>query len=534
MTAQNIRPATDVDVNAVRDLFVLTYGDDYPFKQFYDTSWLKKAVFDDDTAFLVIEADSRILGTISATCSAGSLSDLVCEFGRLVVHPDARGKDLGTHLFEAAADQVSPMIRFGFAEGRTAHPGSQKILERTGFTPLGFEPLKYRLLDRESMVLYGRLFGDPADLRRNNPRLIPEIAPLAMNVLADMGLPQDVIVTEETDGYPAGAVPEIEDLSEQGWSPLLRIERGRVTGREVFGNLSLSHGFFKIRAESTRYLVARDDDAVLGGLGFTHDPIDDKVRIFELIGFDDAVKGALLRETERIAREELNALYIEADVSAYSPAIQRTLERMGFMAVAYCPSMVFEEVERLDVVRMAKLTAPYFREDIPLTEDAARLRDTVETSMADRREGRQVAEAAKHTQLFGSLEEGDMNRLARIGRARSVPAGQTLVRQGDPPDNLFVVISGTMKVLVDGRQTASLGPGNTAGEMALLDLGPRSANVIAIEDCLVAELRCDELRRTMDERPRLGLGVLQSLAADLAGKLRRMDTPAQPPTGEGA
>ena len=71
-----------------------------------------------------------------------------------------------------------------------------------------------------------------------------------MAVLDRIGLTPDVVIVEKEVGYPiaTGSHPmrtednfEIEDLSEQGWSPLLRIERGRVRGRDVFGNLSLSH-----------------------------------------------------------------------------------------------------------------------------------------------------------------------------------------------------------------------------------------------------------------------------------------------------
>jgi len=60
--------------------------------------------------------------------------------------------------------------------------------------------------------------------------------------------------------------------------------------------------------------MARQNGAVVGGLGFTHDPIDQKVRIFELIGIHDQIKGKLLGKAEQIAREDLNAFYIEADV----------------------------------------------------------------------------------------------------------------------------------------------------------------------------------------------------------------------------
>jgi ribosomal protein S18 acetylase RimI-like enzyme len=528
----NIRVASDADVDAAKKLFIGAYGEDYPFKQFYDTSWLKKAVFDEDTLFLVARDGADIIGTVSTMLTAGNLSDLIGEFGRLVVDPEVKGRNLGTKLLESALRHVSEIIRFGFAEARTAHRASQKILERFGFVPLGLEPLKYKLQARESVVMYGKLFGHTPDLRRNHPRLIPEVAPLAMSVLDRMGLGPDVVVVEEEHGYPtAGAAKggnpgddfEIEDLSEQGWSPLLRIERGRVRGREVFGNLSLSHGFFKIKTESTRYLMAKDGNAVMGGLGLTHDPIDEKVRIFELVAFNDVVKGRLLREAERVAREELNALYLEADVSAYVPAIQRTLERMGFMAVAYCPSMVFEDVERLDVIRMAKLIAPYFREDIPLTESADKARDLVERAMDDRREGHVVARAAKTTDLFNGLDEGDMYHLARLGRVRAIYKGERLIRQDGSGDRLFIVVSGMMQARVGRKEVGRIGPGEIVGEMALLDDQPRSADVISLEDAEVVEILRSDLIRLVERRPRLGAVVMRNLATNLAEKLRKVD-----------
>jgi len=527
-----IRSATENDVDAVKNLFVTVYGEDYPFTQFYDTSWLKKAVFDDDTLFWVAVDQGRIVGTISTLLTAGNLSDLIGEFGRLVVDTKVGRKNIGTRLFETATDSVRSMIQFGFAEARTAHIGSQKILERCGFVPLGFEPMKYKLQDRESVVIYGKLLGKTLDLRRNHPRVIPEAAPLAMRVLESIGLGSDVVVVEEDDGYPsaeefdatAGQTDlEIEDLSEQGWSPLLRIERGRVKGREVFGNLSLAHGFFKIKTQSTRYLMAKQGAVVVGGLGFTHDPIDQKVRIFELIGIHEQIKGKLLREAEQIAREDLNAIYIEADVNAYMPAIQRTLERMGFMAVAYCPSMVFEEVERLDVIRMAKLTVPYFPEEITLTESSEQIREFIERSLEDRREGGLVAQAAKTTELFQHLDEGDIYHLAQLGGIRTLAKGEYLIQQGESGDRLYIIISGSMQVRIDDKEVGRIGSGETVGEMALLKAEPRMADVIALEDSQAVEIRCSDLMRLMNKRPRLGSVVMRNLAGDLSGKLRKID-----------
>ncbi len=526
MGTLQIRNTTEHDVEAVKALFVDAYGPDYPFTDFYDAGWLKKAVYDDDTMFLVAELDGKVLGTVSVMFATGGLSDLIGEFGRLVVHHEARGHDAGTQLLQAALERTSNLVGFAYAKARTAHIGSQKILEASGFHAVGFEPLKYKLEERESVVLYA---GHPAgveDLRRNNPHVIPEIAPLAMHVLKQAGIDPDVIVAE-ADGYPTPRPRgsgsrrfQIEDLSERGWSPLLRIERGRVELREIFGNLSLSHGFFKIRAQDTRYLVARYGASVLGGLGFSHDPIDQKVRIFELIGFDETVKGALLDEVDRLAQEELEATYIEADVSAYAPDLQRTLERLGFMATAYCPSMVFSDVERLDVVRMAKLTAPYFREEIPLTDAAVAVRDIVEFSMLDRREGRRVFRAARKTSIFNGIDEGDTYHLARIGRMREVAAGERLISKGETGDRVFVLVSGELRVSRDSHELGRIRAGETVGEMALLDERPRSADVDAVGAARVMEVLHTDLQELMARRPRLGMALMRNLAVNLSTKLR--------------
>lgn len=519
----SLRLAIDTDVEAVKGLFVSVYGQDYPFQEFYDTSWLKAAVFDEETVFLVAEREERISGTISVMLTAGNLSDLIGEFGRLVVHSTNRKQRIATRLLEAAVRRVSNLIQFGFAEALPRNTAAQKILERSGFRAIGFEPLKYKLRERTSVVMYGRIFGHTPDLRRNHPRLIPEAAPLAMHTLEHMGFGQDVVVVDDDVGYPVSEEPvdlTVEDLSEDGWSPLLRIERGRVKGRDVFGNLSLSHGLLKIKTKRTRYLMARRDGAVVGGLGFTHDPVDQKVQIFELIGFDDAVKGCLLSRAEKIATEELAAVYVEVDVSAYSPGIQRTLERMGFVAVGYCPSMVFEEVERLDVIRMAKINAAYYPEEIALTESAAKVCNLVERSMADRDKGSVVASVARQTALFRGLDEEDIYHVARLGHLRKVNRDERLIHQGEAGDRLFISVSSLMRVVAGEKDLGKIQPGETVGEMAVLDGKPRSADVVVLQPGEVVEISRNDLLWLMDKRPRLGGVIMRNLAADLAEKLR--------------
>ncbi len=518
-----VRRARVGDAGRIRDLFVASYGEGYPFKDFYDTDWITRLVLDEGTIVMVGEVDGEVAITATVNLSVGAMEDMVGEGGRLVAAPDerVRGRDYALELSRQLFAGTTDRVQFLFAEARTRHRASQRILQELGWAVAGFEPMKY--FDgsrRESTMLSVRLQGMAVELRRNHPRVIPEVALLAKTVLAGAGLPEDVVVTDEELGYPTDATFELERLTTRGFAPLLRIERGRLRNREVFGGkISLSHGFFQISNSRTDYLVARQRGVVVGAVGFVNDPIDRKVRIFELVEFDDAVKGFLLSEVDRVAREELGAAYVEIDVSAFSPRIQRTLQRLGFVPIAYCPSMAFDAVERVDLVRMAKLACPYDSTDMRLLEACRAVKEVVEGAMEDGLLGAEIEQATREAALFRALPEGDRHHLARLCRTADHPAGTRLVAQGDPADDLFILISGAAAVSRNGVAIATLATGDTFGGMALADRAERLVEVVLTADSRVIAIAIDDLERLMASRPRLGYSVMRQLVASLGEKI---------------
>jgi hypothetical protein len=142
-------------------------------------------------------------------------------------------------LMSERLQRVRDRLHVGLVEARVAHPFSLRISEAHGFAPVGFLPLKMQLHGRESLCLLAQHFGDARALRRNHPRVIPEVYALSQLALEHCGLPFDVVVDESSPAYPAAEGLTLRELTSEGYSTLLRIERGRVRHREVFGPLRL-------------------------------------------------------------------------------------------------------------------------------------------------------------------------------------------------------------------------------------------------------------------------------------------------------
>jgi Cyclic nucleotide-binding domain len=78
---------------------------------------------------------------------------------------------------------------------------------------------------------------------------------------------------------------------------------------------------------------------------------------------------------------------------------------------------------------------------------------------------------------------------------RKLAAGDTLVEQGEPGDELFLLFDGVLAVEIDGQTVTEVGPGAILGEMALFEGGRRTATLRAATPCRVAVVPGDRLDR---------------------------------------
>jgi MFS family permease len=94
----------------------------------------------------------------------------------------------------------------------------------------------------------------------------------------------------------------------------------------------------------------------------------------------------------------------------------------------------------------------------------------------------------RRTPIFVPLAGTTLERLAGQLQPLSLPTGHVLIRQGDAGDRFYLLASGTMEVVADGKHVATIGPGDYTGEIALLRDVPRTATVTSTTDCEVYAL----------------------------------------------
>lgn len=114
----------------------------------------------------------------------------------------------------------------------------------------------------------------------------------------------------------------------------------------------------------------------------------------------------------------------------------------------------------------------------------------------------------KQTEIFGQLNQEQVREIAEAATCSSFAPGESIVRQGDKGDSLFIVVSGRLEVLHGEKHESMthinfLGISDIFGEMALCTGEPRTATVIASEECILLEIRRQHLMPLINRNPQI-------------------------------
>lgn len=132
----------------------------------------------------------------------------------------------------------------------------------------------------------------------------------------------------------------------------------------------------------------------------------------------------------------------------------------------------------------------------------------------------QAMAVLQNLELFRGLPPELIASLLANVEVLAVPAQTILLRQGDPADDLYLVLTGSVKVSRTSRDDRQaiieiMGPGDPLGELSAFDGGPRIATVTTLSDAWVAALPKADLHRCVLQSPELALRLLHAAARRL-------------------
>jgi CRP/FNR family transcriptional regulator, cyclic AMP receptor protein len=124
--------------------------------------------------------------------------------------------------------------------------------------------------------------------------------------------------------------------------------------------------------------------------------------------------------------------------------------------------------------------------------------------------------------FFQHLSNSQLESVGAHLSIRAVEKGKVIVRRGEMADSFYIIVAGRVKIYIedDNEPTRevilkTLGSGEFFGELPVFDNEPRSANVMALENCHLQVLSFQSFRRAIETSPDIAHRVMQTLAKRL-------------------
>jgi len=126
----------------------------------------------------------------------------------------------------------------------------------------------------------------------------------------------------------------------------------------------------------------------------------------------------------------------------------------------------------------------------------------------------------RHNYLFRGLPDAALERIAALATRRAYYKGSVVFSQGDVGDALYGVASGRVRLSAsasDGREVFLniMEPGDTFGEIAVMDGLPRTANATALDDTSLIAIQRNDFLPFLEREPQLAIHLLKLLCERL-------------------
>jgi len=128
------------------------------------------------------------------------------------------------------------------------------------------------------------------------------------------------------------------------------------------------------------------------------------------------------------------------------------------------------------------------------------------------------AVALRSVDAFRRVPIDQLAHVAAVAREQALSKGETLFREGDPPESLFVVLDGRIQLQRSGEVFAEAKAGEPLGTWSLFIDHPRRATATVVEEARMLVLDRDEFYEVLAEQ----VEVTRSMVQDLVGRLLQL------------
>jgi HEAT repeat protein len=318
----------------------------------------------------------------------------------------------------------------------------------------------------------------------------------------------------------AGVAPEIQRYARDAASQALRYHA-------LWCGIAPSDGDTRVRlvADSLRALAQRHALHALRATGLLGDRDAIAVATDNLKSRDPRQRANALETLEALGDTEvirpLLRLWERSDAAPMAPegTLLRLLEDTDGWLRACAARAARESADTRVRAALARLAAsdpdPLVREAVSGTRQGASAMETLSTLSTMER-----ILFLRRVPLFSDLAPADLKHVAALATERRYPDGATIVRQGDPGDDLYIVVSGEVRVLVatdtqSQVEVARCQAGEYAGEMAIISQEPRVASLVAAGDVRTLCIGQQPFEGILRERPETSLAVMRVLCMRL-------------------
>jgi CRP-like cAMP-binding protein/ATP/ADP translocase len=129
-------------------------------------------------------------------------------------------------------------------------------------------------------------------------------------------------------------------------------------------------------------------------------------------------------------------------------------------------------------------------------------------------------ELLKQTAMFKRISEEALAFVASKMKLVSIQQDHTIIKQNDMNDYMYIIATGKVEVIKDGRSLAMLRKFDIFGEFALIDVAPRSASVISLKDTTLLQLNRFDFNSLLLEQPKVLNGIIEVLCLRLRSVMK--------------